>query len=127
VYHIAKKAIPYAHPDTGKTLTKEEMVGKGNTGIKLERSVSVFLAYEQPFSRLCCSFIFDVFPASKHMAILEIKREEEFSPVKNAPGYVMQESYCTHSALTSVKTAARLKIRLILLALWFLRCIVDGC
>jgi UDP-N-acetylglucosamine pyrophosphorylase len=39
-----------------------------NNGIKLE------------------SFIFDVFPAAKKMAVLEIDRSEEFSPVKNAPG-----------------------------------------
>ena len=32
------------------------------------------------------SFIFDVFPAAKTMAVLEIDRAAEFSPVKNAPG-----------------------------------------
>ncbi len=68
VYHVARKSIPYAHPETGLTLSKAEMAGKGNTGIKLE------------------SFIFDVFPAAQRMAVLEIRREEEFSPVKNAPG-----------------------------------------
>jgi UDP-N-acetylglucosamine/UDP-N-acetylgalactosamine diphosphorylase len=67
VYHVAKKAIPTAHPDTGLTLKKEEMP-KGNTGIKLE------------------SFIFDIFPSAQRMAVMEIVREEEFSPVKNAPG-----------------------------------------
>ena len=51
VYHLAKKAIPFAHADTGLTLTKAEMAGKGNTGIKLE------------------SFIFDVFPAAARMAV----------------------------------------------------------
>merc|ERR1711865_721716 len=39
-----------------------------NNGIKLE------------------AFIFDVFPMSSRMAILETLREEEFAPVKNAPG-----------------------------------------
>jgi UDP-N-acetylglucosamine/UDP-N-acetylgalactosamine diphosphorylase len=68
VYHVAKKAIPFAHPDTGRTMTKAELAGLGNTGIKLE------------------SFIFDIFPAARRMAVLEIAREEEFSPVKNAPG-----------------------------------------
>jgi UDP-N-acetylglucosamine/UDP-N-acetylgalactosamine diphosphorylase len=68
IYHLAKKAIPFADPKDGHTLTKEEMAGKGNTGIKLE------------------SFIFDVFPASEHLSALEINRENEFSPVKNAPG-----------------------------------------
>lgn len=70
VYHIAKKSIPYANPETGKTLTKTELNGKGNTGIKLE------------------SFIFDVFPAAKNMSVLEIDRSAEFSPVKNAPGSI---------------------------------------
>lgn len=68
VYHVAKKAIPYAHPETGATLSKEEMAGKGNTGIKLE------------------SFIFDVFPSAERMAVLDIDRAAEFAPVKNAPG-----------------------------------------
>ena len=68
VYHLARKAIPCAHPDTGATRTKAEMAELGVNGIKLE------------------SFIFDVFPASKSMAVLEIVREEEFSPLKNAPG-----------------------------------------
>ena len=72
VYHVAKKAIPYAHSDTGATLTKAELAARhastgGNSGIKLE------------------SFIFDVFPSSDAMAVLQITREAEFSPVKNAP------------------------------------------
>jgi UDP-N-acetylglucosamine/UDP-N-acetylgalactosamine diphosphorylase len=32
------------------------------------------------------SFIFDVFPAARRMAVLEIERDAEFAPVKNAPG-----------------------------------------
>jgi UDP-N-acetylglucosamine/UDP-N-acetylgalactosamine diphosphorylase len=68
VYHVARKAIPFANPATGRTLSKVEMAGKGVTGVKLE------------------SFIFDVFPASRAMAVLEIGRADEFSPVKNAPG-----------------------------------------
>ncbi|CAI5980115.1 unnamed protein product [Closterium sp. NIES-64] len=31
-------------------------------------------------------FIFDVFPLASTLALLEVAREEEFSPVKNAPG-----------------------------------------
>lgn len=63
VYHLARKAIPFAHQDTGATTTPA-----APNGIKLE------------------SFIFDVFPASQRMAALEIAREDEFAPVKNAPG-----------------------------------------
>jgi len=32
------------------------------------------------------SFIFDVFPLSSNMTILQVKREDEFAPVKNSPG-----------------------------------------
>jgi UDP-N-acetylglucosamine/UDP-N-acetylgalactosamine diphosphorylase len=66
VYHVAKKAIPYAHPETGATVPKSEL--PGNTGMKLE------------------SFIFDVFPMAKNMAVMQCVRAQEFSPVKNAPG-----------------------------------------
>lgn len=61
-YHIAKKKIPFINP--------EGMVVKPNSpnGVKLEL------------------FIFDVFPLSKSMGILEVKRSEEFSPLKNGPG-----------------------------------------
>jgi len=62
-FHIANKKIPFWNESTGKTVTPTE-----NNGIKLE------------------SFIFDVFPLSTNMAILEVEREEEFAPVKNAPG-----------------------------------------
>lgn len=46
------------------------------------------------------SFIFDVFPAAQHMAILEIERNAEFSPVKNAPGS-LDDSPDTARALIS--------------------------
>ena len=73
VYHVARKAIPYAHPETGETMTKAEISAVasatgGVTGVKLE------------------SFIFDVFPMATSMAVLEVPRESEFAPVKNAPG-----------------------------------------
>ena len=74
VYHFAKKAIPFADPITGLTLSKDQLTshckttGKATTGIKME------------------SFIFDVFPQAKNLAALEIQRNEEFAPVKNAPG-----------------------------------------
>lgn len=62
-YHIANKKIPYWDADKKDTVKPTE-----NNGMKLE------------------SFIFDVFPLSKKMAILEVEREDEFAPVKNAPG-----------------------------------------
>jgi UDP-N-acetylglucosamine/UDP-N-acetylgalactosamine diphosphorylase len=68
VYHVAMKSIPIVDPATGSTMTKAQLTPLGNTGMKLE------------------SFIFDVFPAADKMAILQIDRESEFSPIKNAPG-----------------------------------------
>ena len=74
VYHVAKKAIPVADPATGRTLSKEALAaalaaaGTPHNGIKME------------------SFIFDVFPQARRLVALEIARDEEFSPVKNAPG-----------------------------------------
>ena len=56
VYHLAKKNIPIM----GGT----DVV----PGFKLE------------------SFIFHVFPLSQRMALLDVPRESEFAPVKNAPG-----------------------------------------
>jgi UDP-N-acetylglucosamine/UDP-N-acetylgalactosamine diphosphorylase len=63
MYHIARKKIPFYDEKTKETVKPE-----GNNGLKLE------------------SFIFDVFPLSKKMAVLDVLREEEFAPVKNAPG-----------------------------------------
>ncbi len=63
MYHIARKKIPYFDGATKTTVDPDE-----NNGIKLE------------------SFIFDVFPFSERMAVLDVLREEEFAPVKNAPG-----------------------------------------
>jgi len=62
LFHLAHKKIPFAGKD-GQTVKPTT-----NNGIKLE------------------AFIFDVFPMSKNMAVLEAAREEEFAPVKNAPG-----------------------------------------
>jgi len=61
-FHLAHKKIPYAAED-GRTVKPD-----ANNGIKLE------------------AFVFDVFPLSSRMAIIETRREEEFAPVKNAPG-----------------------------------------
>ncbi|CAN0098865.1 unnamed protein product [Ectocarpus sp. 12 AP-2014] len=63
MYHVAHKKIPAADGPHGTTLKPVE-----NNGIKLE------------------SFIFDVFPLSKNMVLFEAAREDEFAPVKNAPG-----------------------------------------
>ena len=63
MYHVARKKIPYYDDKTEQTVTPTS-----NNGIKLE------------------SFIFDVFPLSSKMAVLEVQREHEFAPVKNAPG-----------------------------------------
>lgn len=64
LYHIAKKKIPYYNESTKQTETPESE----NNGMKLE------------------TFIFDVFPLAKKMTVLEVQRNEEFAPVKNAPG-----------------------------------------
>ncbi|KAH8928845.1 nucleotide-diphospho-sugar transferase [Atractiella rhizophila] len=65
-YHIASKKIPHVSLTTGEVVKPSKP-----NGIKLEL------------------FIFDVFPfvsPLEKMAVLEVPREEEFSPLKNAPG-----------------------------------------
>mmetsp|Transcript_13374 Transcript_13374/g.33478 ORF Transcript_13374/g.33478 Transcript_13374/m.33478 type:complete len:123 (+) Transcript_13374:1029-1397(+) len=62
MFHLARKKIQCIN-ENGEQVTPTEP-----NGIKLE------------------SFIFDVFPLSARMSILECKREEEFSPVKNMTG-----------------------------------------
>ncbi len=60
--HVAHKKIPYTDASgTRRTPTS-------NNGVKLEL------------------FIFDTFPFAKRMAALQVARDDEFAPVKNAPG-----------------------------------------
>ena len=61
-YHIARKKI--THLNSEGIVVKPDVAN----GIKLEL------------------FIFDVFPFTERMAVLEVAREDEFSPLKNAPG-----------------------------------------
>ncbi|CAM9433878.1 unnamed protein product [Discosporangium mesarthrocarpum] len=63
MFHVAHKKIPAASGERGETVKPDS-----NNGIKLE------------------SFIFDVFPLSEKMVLFEAVREDEFAPVKNAPG-----------------------------------------
>ena len=61
-YHVAHKRIPYLN-DKGKTIFPEEP-----NGYKFE------------------TFIFDALSDTTNSVIMEVKREEEFSPVKNKDG-----------------------------------------
>jgi UDP-N-acetylglucosamine/UDP-N-acetylgalactosamine diphosphorylase len=62
-YHIARKKIKTVDIATGDIITP-----KTPNGMKLEM------------------FVFDVFPFTERMAVFEVDRREEFSPLKNAPG-----------------------------------------
>ncbi|KAF9942854.1 UDP-N-acetylglucosamine pyrophosphorylase [Mortierella antarctica] len=62
-YHIARKKIKSLDMQTGEIVAPKQV-----NGMKLEM------------------FVFDVFPFTERMAVFEVDRREEFSPLKNAPG-----------------------------------------
>lgn len=62
-YHIASKKIPFYDPVSNSTITPSK-----DNGIKLEL------------------FIFDIFPLSERSVVMQVDRDNEFAPVKNASG-----------------------------------------
>ncbi len=70
--HTHKYAHTYIHTHTHACIqTGHTVTPTSNNGVKLEQ------------------FIFDCFPHSAKFACAEVLREEEFGPVKNAPGTVI--------------------------------------
>jgi UDP-N-acetylglucosamine/UDP-N-acetylgalactosamine diphosphorylase len=75
-FHIARKKIPFVDLETGETVKPTKP-----NGMKLEM------------------FVFDVFPFTKQFAVLEVERNEEFSPLKNAPGTGTDDPECSRRDL----------------------------
>lgn len=63
MYHLAPKKIPFLDPTSKETVTPTTV-----NGMKLEM------------------FIFDPFPLATKWTVVEVRREDEFAPVKNASG-----------------------------------------
>lgn len=53
-------------------------------------------------------FIFDTFAWAERVALLEVKREEEFAPVKNAPGADSDSPDTARRAILSLHTRSGL-------------------
>ena len=79
MFHLARKKIGVWDDGQKKTVTP-----CSNNGVKLE------------------SFIFDVFPLSRKMAIFEVERKDEFGPVKNAPGAPSDSPDTARSMLSAI-------------------------
>lgn len=67
-WHLARKKVAHIDPLTGEDRTQAEMACK----------------YER--------FLFDAFPLSEGMALLDVERAAEFAPIKNASGEDSPES-----------------------------------
>ena len=74
----------------GATVKKERSLRRGlgalSQGIKLEL------------------FIFDTFPWAQRPALLEVRRDEEFAPVKNAPGAAADSPDTARAAVLQLHT-----------------------
>lgn len=86
-HHVAKKKIPYCDLEKGETVKPEKP-----NGIKLEQ------------------FVFDCFPflSMDKFACMEVRREDEFSPLKNARGTLCLERPPNRHILILLQARARM-------------------